>query len=1063
MSVFHQSILQYIRIYIFVIKNKYNFCNMKNLLFVSLSFLLVFSANAKEEIWQDPNVNAINRAPMHSYYFAYESAEAATVGCPKASENYLSLNGNWGFNWVVNADQRPMDFYKVGYDAKDWGVMPVPGMWELNGYGDPQYVNAGYAWRNQFDHNPPTVPVENNHVGSYRKELNVPKSWSGKEIFVHFGSVTSNINLWVNGKYVGYSEDSKIEAEFNLTKYLRPGKNLIAFQVHRWCDGSYLEDQDFWRFAGVARDCYLYTRNKTYIRDIKTTPDLTDDYTNGTLDISLDIKGSAVVELKLEDATGTIVAEKSVKGSKTIATQLSVKNPIKWTAETPNLYQLTATLKKGASVLEVIPVNIGFRKIEMKNSQLHVNGKAILIKGVNRHELDPDGGYVISRERMIQDIELMKKFNVNAVRTCHYPDDNMWYDLCDEYGIYMVAEANVESHGMGYGARTLAKNPVYAKAHLQRNKRNVLRNFNHPSVIIWSLGNEAGFGPNFEACYTWIKAYDKSRPVQYEQGHGNEYTDIFCPMYYSYGACVRFSEKEQTKPLIQCEYAHAMGNSMGGFKEYWDMIRKYPLYQGGFIWDYVDQSIRWKGKDGVEIYAYGGDFNPYDAHDNNFLDNGLISPDREPNPHYYEVGYFYQSIWTTPIDLAKGEMEIYNEYFFRDLSAFYLEWELVADGKVMQTGMVSDINVAPQQKAKLKLDINNVSDLKAKEVFVNVYYKLKNEEQLVPAGYTLAKDQLQVKAWENENFGVANVKASNIAEVEPTLKDDDKTYLIVKGDGFAIDFNRYSGFLSRYVVNGKEMLEAGSQLEPNFWRAPTDNDYGAKLQQKYGVWKDPKLDLKEFKSEIKDGMAVVTANYEMPDVKGKLELTYTVNNNGEILVSQKLIADIETEVSEMFRFGMKLRMPEDYAFVKYYGRGPGENYSDRKYSEFVGLYSQSVDEQFFPYIRPQENGTKTDIRWWSQVTKGGKGVTFTSDDLFSASALKYTVESLDDGEWKGVKGWRHSPEIETTDYVTICIDKVQLGLGCQNSWGAVPLRQYRLPYKDYEFNFMITPVFHQIP
>ena len=1035
---------------------------MRKLFLLSLMLFLALVASAQDEVWQNPKVNAINRAPMHSYYFAYESAALAAKDDRSLSENYLSLKGLWRFNWVRDADMKPTNFYKVGYNAKDWGTMPVPGMWELNGYGDPQYVNAGYPWRNQFDHNPPTVPVENNHVGSYLKEINIPADWKGKAVYVHFGSVTSNIKLWVNGKFVGYSEDSKLEAEFELTKYVKPGKNLIAFQVHRWCDGSYLEDQDFWRFAGVARDCYLYARTKTHISDIKTTPDLTDNYTNGALAINVDVKGSATVELRLTDADGTVVSEKTVKGSGLLTANMAIENPAKWTAETPNLYQLTATLKKGSAVLEVIPVKVGFRKVEMKNSQLHVNGKAILIKGVNRHELDPDGGYVISRERMIQDIELMKKFNVNAVRTCHYPDDNMWYDLCDEYGIYMVAEANVESHGMGYGERTLAKNPVYAKAHLERNKRNVLRNFNHPSVIIWSLGNEAGFGPNFEACYTWIKDYDKSRPVQYEQGHGNAYTDIYCPMYLPYNRCEDFSKKEQSKPLIQCEYAHAMGNSMGGFKEYWDMIRKYPLYQGGFIWDYVDQSIRWKGKDGVEIYAYGGDFNPYDAHDNNFLDNGLISPDRKPNPHYYEVGYFYQSVWTTATDIAKGEIEIYNEYFFRDLSAFYLEWELVADGNVVEKGTVWDLNVAPQQKAKLKLGIDNVSDLKAKEVFVNVYYKQKKEEQLVPAGYTLAKDQLTVRAWD-EALEIATVEASNIETIWPVIKETDKTYLIVKGENFTLDINRYNGFLSRYVVNGKELLEAGTQLVPNFWRAPTDNDYGAKLQEKYLVWKNPKLELKEFTSELKDGMVVVTAKYAMPDVNGKLELAYTINNVGAIQVTQKLVADTEKKVSELFRFGMKLEMPKAYGYTKYYGRGPGENYSDRKYSEFVGLYSQSVEEQFFPYIRPQENGTKTDVRWWSQVTKGGKGVTFTSDAVFSASALKYTIESLDDGAWKGIKGWRHSPEIAQTESVNVCIDKVQLGLGCRNSWGAVPLKQYRLPYKDYEFNFMITPVCHQIP
>ena len=647
--------------------------------------------------WKDPEVNSANRSAMHTNYFAFASADEAKAGIKENSANFMTLNGLWKFNWVRHADARPTDFYQTNFNDKGWDDLQVPGVWELNGYGDPIYVNVGYAWRSQFKNNPPLVPTENNHVGSYRKEIILPADWKGKEIFAHFGSVTSNMYLWVNGRYVGYSEDSKLEAEFNLTNYLKPSKNVIAFQVFRWCDGSYLEDQDFFRYSGVGRDCYLYARDKKYIQDIRLTPDLDSQYKDGTLNIAVDLKGSGTVALDLTDTQGNSVATADLKGSGKLNTTLSISNPAKWTAETPNLYTLTATLKNGNNVVEVIPVKVGFRKIELKGGQILVNGQPVLFKGADRHEMDPDGGYVVSLERMLQDIKVMKELNINAVRTCHYPDDNRWYDLCDQYGLYVVAEANVESHGMGYGDQTLAKNPSYAKAHMERNQRNVQRGYNHPSIIFWSLGNEAGMGPNFEECYTWIKNEDKTRAVQYEQAGTSEFTDIFCPMYYDYDACIKYSEGDIQKPLIQCEYAHAMGNSQGGFKEYWDIIRKYPKYQGGFIWDFVDQSCHWKNKDGVNIYGYGGDFNKYDASDNNFNDNGLISPDRVPNPHAYEVAYFYQDIWTTPADLAKGEINIFNEYFFRDLSAYYMEWQLLANGEVVQTGIVSDLKVAPQQ------------------------------------------------------------------------------------------------------------------------------------------------------------------------------------------------------------------------------------------------------------------------------------------------------------------------------------------------------------------------------
>lgn len=1013
------------------------------------------TAFAQQPEWQDPNVNAINRAAMHTNYFAYESEQAALKGCRLASDNYMTLNGTWKFNWVQNADQRPTDFYKVDFNDKGWDNIQVPGVWELNGYGDPIYVNVGYPWRSQYKNNPPYVPTVNNHVGTYRKEIELPADWKGRQIMAHFGSVTSNMYLWVNGKFVGYSEDSKLEAEFDLTKYLRPGKNIIAFQVFRWCDGTYLEDQDFFRYSGVGRDCYLYTRTANHIEDIRITPDLDAQYKDGTLQIDIQMKGKGTVDLKLLDKEGKEVTTAQVKGSGKQTASMTVSNPAKWTAETPNLYTLVANLQENGKIIESIPVKVGFRKIELKNGQILVNGQAVLFKGADRHEMDPDKGYVVSRERMIQDIKRMKELNINAVRTCHYPDNNLWYDLCDEYGIYVVAEANIESHGMGYGDETLAKNPLFAKAHLERNQRNVQRGYNHPSIIFWSLGNEAGFGPNFEACYKWIKAEDKTRAVQYEQAGTNEYTDIFCPMYYSYESCENYSKGDIDKPLIQCEYAHAMGNSQGGFKEYWDLVRKYPKYQGGFIWDFVDQSARWYTKDGKEFYGYGGDFNRYDASDNNFQNNGLISPDRVPNPHAHEVGYIYQNIWVKPVDLQKGEISIYNENFFRDLSDFYAEWQLLANGEVLQSGIINDLKVGPQQTVNQKLNYTLDNICPCKEVLLNVAFKLKNTETLLPAGFAVAQQQLSVREYKAPENLLTEKKIAHDYTPAPVVEDDDSYYLIVKGENFHIDFERRSGYLSLYDVNGLSILDEGAQLTPNFWRAPTDNDMGAGLQKKYLAWKNPEIKLTSLEHATENGLVVVTAKYDMPTVSAKLTLTYRINKEGAIEVTQSMTTDKNAKVSNMFRFGMRAALNKNLSNIQYYGRGPIENYSDRNNSTNIGKYAQTVDEQFYSYIRPQETGTKTDIRWWNQTNKGGNGIQLVGKTPFSASALHYTMESLDDGL---EKDQRHSELVPQTDCVNFCIDKVQMGLGCVNSWGALPLDKYMVPYQDYEFTFVIKPI-----
>ena len=1026
----------------------------KNILICYL--LLVYTTLSSQTFneWKDPVVNEVNRSPMHTRYFAYQDEHSALKGCKEASQNFMSLNGIWKFLWVKDADKRPMNFYKISYDDKSWDNMQVPGLWALNGYGDPVYVNYGYPWRNQFAGEPPAIPVADNQVGSYRKEIIIPADWKGKEIFAHFGAVSSNMYLWVNGQFVGYSEDSKLEAEFNLSRYLKPGKNLIAFQVFRWCDGSYLEDQDFLRLAGVGRDCYLYVRNKKYIQDIRVTPDLDAQYLDATLHVAMNLKGGGTVDLKLLDPLGKEIVATSVKGNGQVQTRMEVANPGKWSAENPVLYTLIATLKDKGDVVEVIPINVGFRKIELKNAQILVNGQPVLFKGVNRHEMDPDNGYYLSPQRMIQDIKIMKAFNINAVRTSHYPNDNLWYDLCDRYGLYVVAEANVESHGIG-GHKTLARNPLFAKAHLERNQRNVQRSYNHPSIIFWSLGNEAGFGANFEACYTWIKNEDKTRAVQYEQAKTNEFTDIFCPMYQDYEGNREYCEGDIDKPLIQCEYTHAMGNSLGGFKEYWDLIRKYPKYQGGFIWDFVDQSLRWKNKEGVSFYAYGGDWNPYDASDNNFMDNGLINPDRQPNPHMYEVGYFYQSIWVTPVDLPNGAINVYNENFFRNLDDYYLEWELQADGEIVRKGMVGKLNVAPQQTATVQLGYMMDDICQDKELLLNILFKLKKAESLLPAGHVVAKKQLTILPYKTPDLAISNMPNSNIKVCAPTVIENDVNYLIVEGEHFRLDFDKHDGYLCKYEINGRQLLNEGSKLTPNFWRAPTDNDLGAGLQKKYAAWKNTGIYLNELEQKVENDLVIVNSEYTMEAVKAKLYLTYTINNCGAVKITQKMTVDQSATVSDLFRFGMQVQICEELEQVSYYGRGPIENYSDRNNSTWLGKYRQTVSDQFYSYIRPQENGTRTDIRWWKLMGKGGNGLKLIADAPCSVSALHYSIEVLDDGERKEQ---RHSEFLPCVDYINLCIDKVQMGVGGVNSWGASPLKDYRLPYQDYEFSFLLQPV-----
>ena len=1026
---------------------------MKKLLLCVTCLIWVMANAQKLPVWQDPNVNEQNREERRADFFAFESIEKAQ-GDKSGSSRYLSMEGIWKFNFVKDHQDAPKDFFTLKYDDSQWVDFPVPGLFEVNGYGDMIYKNVGYSWGPTFKSNPPYVSETNNYTGSYRRTFDLPTDWKGQEVFFHVGSATSNLSLWVNGKYVGYSEDSKIAAEFNITKYLKPGKNLIAMQIMRWCDGTYLEDQDFWRFTGIAREVYLYARPKSYIQDISITQDYVDGKGIFGYDIQLKNAKPADVSVQLvdeanEDEVIDAAYVDNSKGNHAIRSWAEPMNVEPWSAETPRLYTLFITLKQGPKTLEVVKKKIGFRHIEIKGGQLLVNGQPILIKGVDRHELDPDGGYVVPVSRMIQDLKIMKQLNINAVRTCHYPDDPRWYDLCDEYGIYLTAEANVESHGMGYGESTLAKRPDYEKAHLERNQANVISFRNHPSIIVWSLGNEAGYGPNFEKAYDWIKSFDKMRPVQYEQaGHAGK-TDIFCPMYMDYWDCEKYVKTDNPRPLIECEYAHAMGNSIGGFKEYWDLIRKYPKFQGGHIWDFVDQGMRDKSKvTGKEIFTFGGDYGRYPASDYNFNCNGVIAPDRRLNPHAYEVGYYYQSVWITEKNLKEGEFEIYNENFFKNLDDLELVWKVKK-----HTGKIDVSGIAPQERKlissqEMKETLARVlSHHPDEEICVNFEFRSREAQPLIDKGQVLARQQFVVQPYQFPSL-------TSVTSSTSLIKENVESYVKFEAAGTALTIGKWSGWIDYIDVKGEPMLVDRQSVTSEFWRAPTDNDYGAWLQQRFAAWKNPQMKLT--KMEVKDNGAVATFN--MPDVKAILTMTYSLNENGEIIVREQLTADTASKAKHMFRYGMQLQMPQQYNTVKYYGRGPAENYSDRHSSEFLGVYENKVADEYFPYIRPQESGNHTDIRWFRVVNAEGKGFEFYSNAPMEVSALNYLTEDLDDGPVRDRKYGHHSGDLVERPLTQVHIQQKQMGMGCINSWGAWPLPDYQVPLKDYDFTFVIKPL-----
>lgn len=1040
------------------------------LLLVVLSGSTAFAASKTEQLpdWQNPNIVERNRVPM--------TATFETDGLR------LSLNGTWKFQWYESIPVRSLDFFNVNYDDRTWDEMPVPGMWELNGYGHPVYRNVGWAWHGQYENNPPFPADWHNYAGQYRRTFELGEDWMGKDIFLHIGSATSNVRVWINGKEVGYSEDSKLEARFNITSFVKPGTNLIALEIFRWCDGTYLEDQDFWRLTGLARDTYIFSREKKRIEDVRVVASA-----SGKAELYAEVsKGISSVSFTILDPSGKEVASKMVavkgtdrseRGLPCVNTVLEVSSPKLWSAETPWLYTLkVASLdKKGQT--ESTSINIGFRDVCVKDGLFLLNGKPILFKGADRHEMNPYKGYVVSEEDMIKDILIMKQLNINAVRTSHYPNDPLWYSLCDKYGLYVVDEANIESHGMGYGEHSLAHDPQYEYAHLERMKRMVQRDFNHPSIVVWSMGNEAGYGENFRKGYHMIKDMDQSRPVQYERSLGGEGTDIACPMYFDYESCEKYMARKPEKPLIQCEYAHAMGNSLGGFKEYWDLIRKWEQYQGGFIWDFVDQALKWSvdpAKYGTDhVFVYGGDFNDYDPSDNSFCCNGVIAADRSLHPHAYEVAYQQRSIHTTSDDLASGKVKVYNENFFIDLSRYMMQWDIEVDGEKILSGLMNMPAVGPQQTETLALgftkeDICEVAgDIAGKDVYLNVRYMLRRQDGILPAGTQVAYDQICINeaalpAFVDESGAPSYYQDGNRLVFSGTVAYDG--VLSDRVSPWSLIFDTRNGSIISYELDGKKLIE--SPLVPCFGRAATENDFGAGQQKRTSMWRKSELSSDRLEIVKTDSCYRVEVFYDPIGEAANVSVAYEIYADGTVAGVESLKdAGKLSEAKMLQRFGMEFAMPGEFSNIEYFGLGPHENYCDRYSSALMDKYSQRVEDQYhYGYVRPQESGTKTQIKWMRVLDDNGTGLQITSDVKFSASALPFHWKEMD-VVFIGNRQ-AHSLELKSKacednrseGKTWVNFDLKQMGLACINSWGAWPREEHLIRPAEYAFRFVLTPV-----
>ncbi|MDF1573057.1 MAG: glycoside hydrolase family 2 TIM barrel-domain containing protein [Bacteroidales bacterium] len=1016
--------------------------------------------------WEDPQVYEVNREPQRAWFIPFKDSATFDAGDPSSSSFVLSLNGTWKFHLAQNPDGRPFMFYKEDYDIRDWEEIAVPANWEIVGYDVPIYTNVKYP----HEKTPPVIQDHYNPVGSYRKEFRITGDQLDKEAILHFGAVSSAFYVWVNGEYVGYSEDSKTPAEFNVSEYLRKGKNNIAVEVYRWSDASYLEDQDFWRLSGMTRDVYVLFREQQHIRDFEVTATLDEAYRNGLFGLEVELRNTA-------DAEAGVTVEATLLDGETLVCELSETVPVgethmlemnceipgvrQWSAELPELYRLEISLKnEQGDLIEQIRQQVGFRTVEVKDGTLLVNGKYVLLKGANLHEHHDVTGHVMDEATMLKDIRLMKSHNLNAVRTSHYPQPERWYELCNEYGLYVIDEANIESHGMGYGPESLAKDSVWMGAHLFRTKNMYYRDRNQPSVIIWSLGNEAGNGVNFDATYAFLKEADPTRPVQYEQAHGGANTDINVPMYARIHQIEQYAQSDPDKPLILCEYAHAMGNSLGNFQDYWDVIEKYEALQGGFIWDWVDQGLLTTDENGTEFWAYGGDFGPEDVpSDGNFCLNGVVNPDRGVKPALHEVKKVYQYIKFGSED--DKTFSIKNDYAFLDLGVFDLSWNVQVEGRDVASGSPGAVELAPGETQEVTLDYDPGD---AGEYFVEFYAVLNKDMGLLVAGDTLAREQF--------HYGEPAMPELPVARANAELsvsRSNSNGKMTISGEGFSVDFDMTEGRIAGWNAGGVELLKIGPAS--GFWRPPTDNDFGNGLDKRARFWREI-WDRKQHVStevtlETPEEVEIAVA-VDLPDFEGtiiaKNEITYRFLASGEIVVENR-VEVLPAAKAEMPRFGMHLVMPLEFDQMTWYGRGPHESYWDRKTSAFVDVYSGSVAEQYWPYIRPQENGNKTDVRWMQLTNDAGKGLQFTGAPLLSVSAhhnLPEDFESPGRTDGRHVDGKapvnRHTTDVVPRDLVSVDIDYKQMGVGGDNSWGAWTHEKYRLTGSDYSYWFVMRPV-----
>lgn len=1029
------------------------------LCWLGLSSGLQSQSSADIPDWENPAVTQINRLPARSWSFPYSNERLAAEKDRAESDNFRSLNGLWKFHWSENPGSRPLDFYRPDYDISTWNEIPVPADWQMHGYGVPVYTNINYP----FPKDPPHIPHDYNPVGSYVRTFYVPETWTGKRIVLHFGGVNSAFYVWVNGKRVGYSQGSKTPAEFDISDFARTGMNHLAVEVYRWCDGSYLEDQDMWRLSGIEREVFLYAQESVHIADYFVKAGLDDNYQRGVFELGVQLEQIRTarfeqnyeIEVSLQDReNGTTVFSESQKAGQpdlfTFNTNLD--NIRQWSAEKPNLYDLIIKLKANDVVKEVHQTAVGFRRVEIKNKQLHVNGMAVLLKGANRHEHHAERGHVVTEADMLADIRLMKQFNLNAVRCSHYPDDPRWYELCDEYGLYVIDEANIESHGMGvydfpeYGYRMsniLARSPDWLESHLDRIRRMVERDKNHPSIIIWSLGNEAGSGENFRKSYRWIKERDNTRPVQYEQAWLDDYTDIVAPMYHTIYEMKDFLARNDDRPMILCEYSHAMGNSNGNLMDYWELIEAEPQLQGGFIWDWQDQGITKCTDNGQCFWAYGGDFGPEGViSDGDFCCNGILFPDQSLKPAMWEVKKAYQYLRFSPVDLKQGRIGIKNGYDFRGTEDFLFRYTLKSEGILIADGYFEVGKIDPHMEKEVKINWPEVHWDPRREYFVNIYVHTKQADGLLPQGHAVASAQMMIPATQEMNPPEPGSGELEVFDKENTLR--------IVGQDFSLEFDKGNGWLNAYTLEGQNML-TGS-LKANFWRLPTSNDKGDGMPERCADWKDVAGNRKDIRLTYKKSDSEVRVRIDSKLAAGDSPYsnTYRIYPNGTLEVRAEFSKG-NAELAELPKFGMHLQMPDGFKQVEWYGRGPHENYIDRKSSAYVDVYRGTVQAQYTPYVFPQENGNKTDVRWLGLTNERGRGFLIRGTQPLSMNVHHYAIEDFHNGV-------THPFLIPWKDITEVDIDLRQRGIGGDNSWGLPVHDEYRLLDDQYSYTYWIIPL-----